>query len=103
PHARDHLDIAERRKPALPPIDDASPQRETRQPRDECRVAAGLRRGVDEAHATHAALPENESAFHPGRTGADDEDVAVGVRRALEALGVPAAPELLAGRRILRA
>src|SRR2546427_200371 len=49
------------------------------------------------------ALPEHERALHPGRTGADDEDVAVGVRRPLEALGVPPSPELLTGRRVLRA
>ena len=37
------------------------------------------------------------------RAGADDEDVVVGVRGLLELLGMPAAPVLLAGGRVLRA
>ena len=39
----------------------------------------------------------------PARSGADDQDVAVGIGRALEPLGIPASSVLLAGRRILRA
>ena len=58
---------------------------------------------VDEVDAPEAALAEHDRALHPGRPGADDEHVAVAVLRRLEALGVPAAAELLARGRVLRA
>src|SRR5204863_9601755 len=49
-YAGDDLDVPERREPALPPIDDARPEREPRKKGDECRIAAEVRRGVDEVH-----------------------------------------------------
>ena len=54
-------------------------------------------------YAPHAALPEHEGALEPRRAGADDQHLAAGVRRTLETLRVPAAAELLARGRILRA
>ena len=59
--------------------------------------------GLDEVHAPHAALAEHHRALHPGRPGADDEHVVVGVLGRVELLRVPAAAVLLAGGRVLRA
>ena len=59
--------------------------------------------GVHEMDAPEAALAEHDRALHPARPGADDEHVAVAVLGGLEALWVPAAAELLARGRVLRA
>ena len=71
--------------------------------RDPAHAAADLICRIDEPHALEAALGEHDRAFEPRRPGAHDEHVAIGVGRALEALGVPPAAVLLARRRVLRA
>src|SRR5205085_6819902 len=85
------------------PVDDARPLAEPGQARHEADVAADLPRGLDEVDAPQPSPGEDDRALHPRRSGPDDEHVAVRVRRALEPLRMPAAPELLAGGRVLRA
>ena len=55
---------------------------------------------MDPAEATFS---EDDRALHARRAGADDEDVAVARCGRLETLGMPAAPVLLAGGRVLGA
>ncbi len=64
-------------------------------------AAAQLARGLRE-HDVVAAHPEGPRRLKPGRPRADDQDPRVGVARP-DSLGVPAAAELLAHARVLRA
>ena len=85
------------------PVHDPAPVAERRQPSDPPHPAADLRLGLDEVDRLEPALAERDRALHPGRPGADDQHRAIGVRRALEPLGMPPAPMLLAGGGVLDA
>ena len=102
-HARSELEIGEPARSRGGASRRSAPRR--RGPADAGSSACNPRfvGGVDEPHALEAALGEHDRALQPGGPGADHEHVAVGVGRALEALGMPAAAVLLARRRVLRA
>ena len=102
-HARGELEIAEPGDLAAAPLDEAAPGVEAGQMRDPAHAAPDVVGGVDQPHPLEAALGEHDRALEPGGPGADHEHVAIGVRRALEALGMPAAAVLLARGRVLRA
>ncbi len=103
PQVRDHLDVAQLVQLDPAPIHDPTPLAAPGKLRDPAHDPADVVARVDEVNPAEAALAEDDRALHPGRAGADDEHVAVAVLGGLEALGVPAAPVLLAGRGVLGA
>ena len=98
----DELDVGQPLERSHPVGGQPAPLGEAGQAREQAEVAAHRGRAVDEAHARGAAARERERALHAGRPAADDERVEA-VRQRREALGVPAAPVLLAGGRVLGA
>ena len=66
-------------------------------------VAADFRLRLDEVDSRHLPLSEDHGALHAGRARPHDEHALVSVDRLVEALGMPAAPVLLAGGGVLRA
>ena len=100
--ARDDLDVCELGELDAAPVQEPAPLAEPGKTRDPARDPADLGLCLDEVDTAEAALAEDDGALHPRRARADDENVAVAVLGRLEALGVPPAPVLLAGRGVLR-
>ena len=95
------LDVRQLRELALAVVDDADPGGEPGQPRLAQHPAAELAARLGEHHRV-AALAERLRRLEPGGPGADDEHARVGALRP-DPLRVPAAPPLLAHRRVLGA
>ena len=103
PHAGEHLDVPELVELDAAPVEDARPLAPAGELRDPAHDPADVVARVHEVDTPEAALAEHDRALHPGGPGADDEHVAVAILRGLEALGMPAAAELLARGRVLGA
>src|SRR5262245_56120622 len=65
--------------------------------------ATDLRSCLDQPDVLETTPSQNHCALHAGWAGADDDHLAIGPLRSGDLLGVPAAPELFASRRILGA
>ena len=102
PNPADELDIGLLVKLDSPPVRDATPLAETRQPRDPAEGTARFGIGVHQMHPAKAALAQHNGALHACRARADYQHVAVRILRPRETFGMPAPAIFLAGRRILR-
>src|SRR5919106_1695507 len=103
PRVGDELDVLQLVDLDLAVVDHAGPLAQAGELRDPAHDPAHVVLRLDEVDAAHPALAEHHGALHPGRAGADDEHVVVGVLGRFELLRVPAAPVLLARGRVLRA